>query len=110
MKLAFAFIKWIFKQIGKGILSINQDFRDLLSNQPGLGLFAWFICSLLSSVAMLLLLAGVQYVTRLDIPVQVWFTYIAACVIYLLYTAFNLMYTAFKAERAELFETIKNGR
>lgn len=105
-----AFIGWIFKNIGRGLVELNDEFRVALRRETGLALFMWFIVSLISSLAVMLLLAGIQHVTGFNIPVQVWFAYMWACVIYLIYTSFSLMYKAFNDERAEIFNTIKNGR
>ena len=110
MKIAFLFIKWIFRNLFNKISEKNNDFRYTLRNSPWEAIFFWFMFTFLTSILTMLLLAGVQFVTGWDVPVQVWFTYIASCVFYLLYTGFSIMYNAFKAERAELFETIKNGR
>ena len=110
MKLAFAFIKWILANMFSRIRETDTEFRYTLQHRPWEAVFFWFIISLLTSVVTLILLAGLQYVTGFDIPVQIWFGYMISCVIYLLYTGFSVMYNAFKAERAELFETIKNGR
>lgn len=110
MRLALAFIKWIFKKSFEGVIEWNEDFRRLLRNEAPLGIFLWFIISLISTIGVLLLCVGIQFITGLNIPMLTLFVYMGLCVVYLLYTAFSLMYNAFKAERAELFETIKNGR
>jgi len=41
---------------------------------------------------------------------MILFLYFVPQLLYIVYTGFSLMYNAFEAERAELFETIKNGR
>ena len=110
MKVFFAFVRWTFSKIGEGLVNTNRKFRYTLQDETPLGIFIWFAVSLLSSFVVMLALFGIQYVTGINIPVQVWFAYIWACVLYLLYTGISLMYNAFKAERAELFEIIKNGR
>lgn len=110
MRVILAFIKWVFVQIGKGLYKQHRHFRRGLEDETGLHIFIWFIITLLSSLAALLVIGAIQYVTGINIPVQVWFTHIAGCVIYLVYNGVSIMYNAFKAERAELFETIKNGR
>ena len=109
MKLTFLFIKWIFKKLFEGLAEHNSEFRYTLRNSPWEAVFFWFLFTFLTSILTMLMLAGVQFVTKWDVPVQLWFAYIASCVLYLLYTGFSIMYNAFKRERAELFETIKNG-
>ena len=109
MKL-LAFIKWVFKKLVENLAEVNDNFRRTMRNSFWEAFFFWLITTILTSVAWLLVLAGLQYVTGLNIPVQVWFTYIGSCVVYFLYTGVSLMYNAFEADRAELFETIKHGR
>jgi hypothetical protein len=110
MRVWLSFIKWTLVKIGEGLHDFHRGFKRDLAREPGMALVAWFFLSLLSSIVMLLVLGGIQHFIGIDIPVQVWLAYIMGCVIYLLYTGINIMYTAFKAERAELFETIKNGK
>ncbi len=110
MRVVLAFIKWILVNIGQGLLELHSSFKRELKREPVMALVAWFFVSLLTSVAMLFLLGGINHFIGLNIPMQVWLSYMASCVFYLLYTGFSVMYNTFKAERAELFETIKNGR
>lgn len=110
MRVALAFVKWIVEKLFTGLLEMNDDFRRTMRNSFWEALFFWFIITLFTSVFTLLTLAGLQYATGLNIPIQIWFIYIGSCVVYLLYTCVSLMYNAFKRERAELFETIKHGR
>jgi hypothetical protein len=110
MRVWLSFISWILAKIGQGLNDFHRGFKRDLTREPGIALIAWFVISLVSSMVLLLVLGGIQYFVGINIPVQVWFAYILGCVIYLLYTSVNLMYNAFKAERAELFETIKNGK
>ena len=110
MRTFLAFIKWILANIGQGLFNLHKGFKRDLAREPGIALVAWFFISLLSSLAMLIILGGIQHFGGIDIPVQVWLMYIAGCVFYLLYTGIVVMYNAFKAERAELFNTIKQGR
>lgn len=110
MKILLPFFKWIFKQASKGIADKNEVFRDCLQYRPWEGIFVWILVSVLSSMAVLLLLGGIQFAIGIDVPIQLWFAYILSCFAYMIYTSFSLMYNAFKADRAELFETIKNGK
>ena len=110
MRTFLAFIKWIFVKVGEGLVGVHEGFKYELRNNTGMAIFAWFIVSFLTTIATLLILGAIQHFGRIDVPVEIWFMYIASCVFYLLYTGINIMYNAFKAERAELFETIKNGR
>ena len=110
MSVSTAFVKWIFAKIFEGLHEFHLDFKRDLRRQPGITIFLWFIVSLITSIVALLALCGIDYVLGTQTPVQVWFGYMWLCVAYLIYTGFNVMYNTFKAERAELFETIKNGK
>jgi hypothetical protein len=109
MRTFLAFFMWVLAKIGEGLHDFHRGFKRDLAREPGVALIAWFFLSLLSSVVMLLVIVAIQHFGGIDIPVQLWLGYILACVVYLLYTGINIMYSAFKAERAELFNTIKNG-
>jgi hypothetical protein len=110
MKTMLAFVKWIFARMGKGLFKQHEKFKEMLVDETPLALFAWFIISVLTSIFFLLVFGGLSALLQVQIPVLVWFAYMVSCVFYLLYTGFSVMYNAFKAERAELFETIKHGR
>jgi hypothetical protein len=110
VRTLLAFIKWILVKVGEGLFEFHRGFKRDLARETGMALVAWFFISLLSTLFMLIVLSGIQCVTGTNIPVQIWFAYIFGCVFYLLYTGIQIMYNAFKAERAELFETIKNGK
>ena len=110
MRTLVAFAKWILSKIGKGLLKQHKKYKEMLVEEPLLALFAWFGTSVITSILFLIVVGGLSVLLVLNIPVQVWFAYMVSCVFYLLYTSFSVMYNTFKAERAELFETIKNGR
>lgn len=110
MRVLLAFVVWIFNKVCMGLVNRHKSFKTELRRDTGVALIIWLVSSLLSSLFVFLILLGVQFVSGIQIPIQVWFTYMGTCLAYLVYTAFNLMYNAFKAERRELFETIKNGK
>lgn len=110
MRVVLAFVKWILAHIGRGLLEFHRGFKKDLKREPGIAFIAWLLASLLSAAAMLLILGALEHFTGVGVFVYIWYAYIAGCVLYLLYSSFSVMYNAFKAERAELFETIKNGK
>lgn len=110
MRTLLAFVTWIFSKIGEGLIEQHKEFKRSLVHETGVTIFVWFVVTLFSSIVVFLVLLGTQYVTGIQIPVETWFGYIFGCVFYFLYTAVSVMYNAFKAERAELFEIIKNGK
>lgn len=110
MRVVLAFVMWIFAQMGKGLQEQHRHFVRGLKHETGLHIFVWCFVSLISSLVVFCILMGFQSLTGISVPVELWFTYVIGCVVYLVYTGFSLMYTAFKAERRELFETIKNGK
>lgn len=110
MRIFLAFIKWILVKMFRGLIDQHREFKYSLVHETGVTIFLWLVVSFITSIVMMIVLVGFQYVTGVNVPVQVWFGYIAGCVFYLLYTSIQVMYNAFKAERAQLFETIKNGK
>ena len=110
MRVAVSFIKWIFEKMFEGLLEFHNGFKKDLRRNTGLAIFLWFIVSLFSTGVALLGLCGIDYVFGTQTPVQVWFGYMWLCVAYLIYTGFSVMYNTFKDERAELFNTIRNGK
>jgi len=96
--------------MGAGLMRQHRKYREMLVDETPLALFAWIVSSAISSLLFLIIFGGLSALLEVRIPIQVWFGYMATCLFYLLYTGFSVMYNAFKAERAQLFETIKNGR
>ncbi len=105
-----AFIKWIFVNIGKSLLKQHNRFKDGLEEETPITLFAWLLISIFTSVLFLIVFGGLSVLIGIHLPIEIWFAYMISCVLYLLYTGTSVMYNKFKSERAELFETIKNGR
>lgn len=110
MRVGLAFIKWILAHIGQRLLGFHKSFKRDLKREPGIAFIAWLLVSLLSTAAMLIILGALEHFTGVGVFVYLWYAYVSSCVLYLLYSGFSVMYNTFKAERAELFETIKNGR
>jgi threonine/homoserine/homoserine lactone efflux protein len=109
MKLLY-FIKWIFSQIVEGLIHKNQMFRNTMRHETGFAFFIWGATSVGTSLGIMLCLAVFTVATGIHPPFIIMGAWMVLCLLYLVYTGFSLMYNAFKAERAELFNTIKNGR
>lgn len=105
-----AFLKWIGVKISDKIFDLNNSFKRGLYRNAGETFFFWFLFTLLASVANLLAMAGLSYMlnARFDVWCVLWLP--LASFAHLVYTGISVMYHCFKQERAELFETIKNGR
>jgi hypothetical protein len=109
MKL-IAFARWIFQNAFAGISNVNQGYREFMQDQPWGGI----IIGLLLSVVTFLLFAltTIAVCDYNDTKPARWM--LVCCILpqitYIVYTGFSLMYEAFCRERAELFETIKNGK
>lgn len=110
MRVGLAFIKWIFVKMFEGLLESHTSFKRNLKRETGIHLVFWFFASVVSSIIFMVVLFVIQYAIGIEIPIQVWVAYNIACVVYLVCTGFSIMYTAFKAERAQLFEIIKQGK
>jgi hypothetical protein len=105
-----SFAKWIFVNIGEGLSDFHAGFKRDLKREPVVAFVAWLLVSLLSTAAFLIILGALEHVTGTGAFVYIWYAYIVSCVLYLIYTGFSVMYNSFKAERAELFNTIKHGK
>lgn len=109
MKL-LSFIKWVFLQIGISIATQNRHFRRTLRDETGLGFFLWIMSTVISTLLIMMALGLTVALTGIRPPAELLVAWVSMWVIYLVYTGFSLMYNAFESERAELFDTIKNGR
>ena len=105
ISLIGSFVKWCAKKSFGGILnkikSLNTEFRDLLSKEPFLACFAWFLMALLFSFvgAFIFGLILKLYPVSFLIPV--------ASLCYLVYNIFYVAWQSFKRDRQQLFENIK---
>jgi hypothetical protein len=109
MKL-LSFIKWIFVQIGASLSHKNSMFRNTLKYETGYAFFIWCASTAITTIVVLMGLAVFSVLTETRPPFELLVIWVTSWVLYLIYTGFSLMYTAFEADRAQLFETIKNGK
>lgn len=110
MKTLFLFIGWIFMKATEGIRNTNDGYREFMRDQPWGGIIVGLLLTVVSFIV--LSLVTVLIATSYGVRPENWvfMLYLIPQVSYIIYTGVSLMYNAFKAERAELFETIKNGK
>jgi hypothetical protein len=106
--LLFAFIRWIFSKIVSNVADTNTRFRCSLRRETGLALFAWLILT----VIFMTVITGIGAIF-IDSPAQLgWFVLaqFAVSVLYLSINGVTIMYEAFKQDRQELFNILKDPR
>lgn len=100
-----AFFKWCAEKTFSGALNkikeVNTEFRILISDQPLLAFFVWFLITLVFAAFGLLLFGAILkiYFVVFLIPV--------ASLCYLVYNMFYVAWQSFKKDRRQLFENIK---
>lgn len=106
--LLFAFVRWIFSKIVSNVADANTRFRDALRYETGLALFAWCIVTVIFMTVLTFI--GMIFI---DSPSQLgWFVLaqFAVSVLYLSINGVTIMYEAFKRDRQELFNILKDPR
>ena len=102
----FAFVRWIFSKIVSNVADANAEFRRMLRHETGLALFAWLILTVIFMTVVTLL--GSIFI---DTAEQLgWFVLaqFVIAVLYLLINGVTIMYEAFKRDREELFNMLKD--
>jgi hypothetical protein len=105
--LFVAFIRWIFSKIVSNVSDANAEFRRMLRHETGLAVFAWCIVTVIFMTVVTLL----GSFTFIDTAAQLgWFVLVqfAISVLYLLINGVTIMYEAFKRDREELFNILKD--
>jgi hypothetical protein len=92
------------------LINKNKQFRYTLREETGLGFFVWFISTVGSTIITMMIMGLVIALTGVKPPFELLIIWVTMWVLYLIYTGVSLMYNAFEADRARLFETIKNGK
>lgn len=106
--LLFAFVRWIFSKIVSNVVDANTEFRHSLRRETGLALFAWLVLTVIFMAVITFM--GAIYI---DSPAQLgWFllAQFAVSVLYLSINGVTIMYEAFKRDRQELFNILKDTR
>ena len=110
MKIVVPFIKWIIRNIFNRILGMHQDLRYGLKRRAGEAFFFWFIAVVVATIINLMIVACYAVYTKTNPSMWAVMWLPLTMFMHFVYTSFSVMFDQFKAERAELFETIKNGR
>jgi hypothetical protein len=100
-----SFFKWCAEKTVGGtwnkIKEVNNNFRILISTEPLLSIFVWFLITLVVSALGLLLFGAIFkiYFVVFLIPV--------ASLCYFVYNIFYVAWQSFKRDRRQLFENLK---
>jgi hypothetical protein len=108
IRLLVAFVRWIFSKIVSNVADANSEFRRSLRLEPVLALFAWLILTVIFMTVITVI--GAIFI---DSPAQLgWFVLaqFTVSVLYLLTNSITIMYEAFKRDRHELFNILKDPR
>lgn len=103
-----AFIRWTFVKVSSKVSEANEKFRDALRYETGLALFAWLVLTVIFITVITFL--GLGFI---DTSEQLGWFILAQFVISLLYLSINgvtIMYEAFKRDRQELFNILKDSK
>jgi len=109
LRLMFAFVRWIFSKIVSNVSDANTEFRCLFRREPVLAFLAWCIVTVIF-MTVVTLLGSIIFI---DTAEQLgWFllAQLAISALYLLVNGVTIMYEAFKRERRELFNILKDPR
>lgn len=110
MKMAWYFFKWVILKIFNSCAEIHNNFRYNIRYNSVETLFFWFIIVMCATLCDLIILASFAALTDTR-PHGAWiFALAIAMFVHMICTGFSVMFEAFKQDRAELFETIKNGK
>ncbi len=104
--LLIAFVRWIFGKVFSSVIELNEKFRDLLREAPWIAVFAW-ITGTIMFIAVVSLF-GMGYVDTSDQLGQFLLAQISIAVLYLAVNGVTIMYEAFKRDREELFNVLKD--
>jgi hypothetical protein len=105
--LFVAFIRWIFSKIVSNVSDANAKFRRMLRHETGLAaVVVWFMVTMAFMGAVTLLGMGfIDTAEQLGLFVLAQFV---ISVLYLLINGVTIMYEAFKRDREELFNILKD--
>jgi hypothetical protein len=104
--LLFAFIQWIFGKMFSKVIKLNKKFRNALEDEPGLAVFGWIVGTIISMAVVSLL--GAAFIDSGARFGQFMLAQISIAVLYLTVNGVTIMYKAFKQDRQELFNKLKD--
>lgn len=102
LRLTKAFSIWVVKALFEKLAAVNYEFKKDLRRHGAMTIMLWVLLSIFWT-------AGVGFTCISLFESKVGFTigWVSA-ILYLVYAIFSNLFTLFKQERRELFETIKN--
>jgi hypothetical protein len=106
--LLIAFVRWVFGKMFSGAIELNETFRELLRETPWIAVFAWIVGTIV--FMSVVSLVGLHYVDTSEQLGQLFLAQIAIAVLYLAVNGVTIMYEAFKRDREELFNVLKDTR
>lgn len=103
------FVKWCVEKTFGGALNkikeINAEFRSMISTEPILAFFIWFLLTLLFMAAGVLLL-GIAF-KSFETGVALALCIPVASICYFVYNILYVAWQSFKRDRQQLFENLK---
>lgn len=110
MRLCWAFIKWVMVNIVHLFVNLDRKIKKGLEYDTGETIAFFIIGSLVATLVEMMVVACFAVATGTN-PSGWWVVGFGLTLFaYLVYTGVSVMFLCFKRERAELFETIKNGK
>lgn len=102
LRLTKAFSIWLAKAFIEKVVEQHRAFKGELHRHPPMAIMLWVILSIFWIA--ILGFAGLEFFSS---PLGFTIGWVST-ILYLVYSIFSNLYTLFKQDRRELFETIKN--
>lgn len=102
LRLTNAFSIWLAKAFIEKVVEQHYAYKEELRRHPPLAILLWIILSIFWTGGM-----GFTVMALFGSTIGFTVGWVSA-ILYLVYSIFSNLYTLFKRDRRELFETIKN--
>ena len=102
LRLTKAFSIWLAKAFIEKVVEQHDNFKEELRRHPPMAIILWVVLSIFWIA--ILGFAGLEFFSS---PLGFTIGWVST-ILYLVYAIFSNLFTLFKQERRELFETIKN--
>jgi hypothetical protein len=102
LRLTKAFSIWVVKALFEKVADLNYEFKNELRRHGAMSIILWVLLSIFWTAGI-----GFTCIALFDSKVGFTIGWVSA-ILYLVYAIFSNLFTLFKQERRELFETIKN--
>jgi hypothetical protein len=106
--LFVAFVRWIFSKIVSNVSDANIEFRRMLRRETGLAVAAWCIVTII--ILTVISSLGAIFIDTAEQFGRFVLAQFAIAVLYLVVNGVTIMYEAFKRDRQELFNILKDPR